>query len=212
MYSSIKQFLSNLEETFINFYNTLPQMAEYLEQPLIKCLPYISFILGLLSLYSMYDLWHSAHSVNTLITFANDYGKVYGVPKVHLNHHMGPAFWLAMLALLLEAVLFFKAYSGTKARLKSGWDLVYAAFVVNVIYGIILLFSYYGGIGTLADRLLFSLVCLYFLFEIRDSYNYLVPIMRAPASETATPSPTKPVSKKKAPAKKKPVKKNNSKK
>jgi hypothetical protein len=212
METNVKKLLTNLENSLINFYNSLPQLADYLEQPLIKFLPYLSVILGLLSFYSAYGLWHAAHTANSLITYANSYGNLYGVQKVHLNHHMSVAFWLAIVTLVFEGVLFIKAFGATKNRLKSGWDLVYSALVVNVVYGIILMFSYYGGIGTLGDRLLFSLICLYFLFEIRDAYSGDVSLSTPPVVVAKIDTPKKTTTKKKPVAKKKPAKKKTAKK
>lgn len=177
MKNSVKGFLDALEQRLVDFYISLPQLADYIEEPVFRYLPVITVALGLLALYDSYALWHSAHSVNSLIIYTNNYGGAYGVPKVPIDSHMGLAFWLSLFTLLIEAYLFLKAYPLVKRQLKSGWNLIYYAFVLNVVYGIIMLFSYYGGLTGLIERVIVSLFCLYFLFEIRD--HYLTPKERA---------------------------------
>ncbi|HET8991705.1 MAG TPA: hypothetical protein VFN31_01575 [Candidatus Saccharimonadales bacterium] len=172
MINKLKKLLGNTEEylqqkVFINF----PQLPAYAEEPLIKYLAYISLFLGLLSLYCAYNLWYTAHHVSSLITYANQYNNMYGIPKMAVDNHMDVAFWLGIVALLLEAYLFFKAFRLLKNKAIGAWDFIYYAFIVNVVYGLIMLFNAYGGKIVLIERLLVSFACLYFLFEIRDAYK-----------------------------------------
>jgi hypothetical protein len=172
MVNDLKKLLGKLEKylyerVFVNF----TQLPGYIERPIAKYLPLLSIALGLLCLLDTYNLWHAAHNVNSLLGYANTYGNLYGIPRTSVDHHMSLAFWLAIITLLFEAYLFFKASSLVAKSLKAGWELIYYAFVVNVVYGIIMLFSFYGGIGTLLERFLFSFVCLYVLFEIRDAFT-----------------------------------------
>ena len=172
MVKDLKRQLSRLENyLYDSIYCNFSQLPEYLEKPLLKYLPAISIILGLLCLLSCYDLWHTAHSVNALISYANANAGFYGVPRMSVDHHMGFGFYLAVVILLFEAYLFFKASQRVNRRTKAGWDLLFYGFVVNVVYGIVMLFNFYGGFGTFFERLLFSLVSFYFLFEIRDSFS-----------------------------------------
>lgn len=172
MVSKLQKYLDNLEKFLEeNIFSNFPPLADYIEKPLVKYLPFISLVLGLLCLLSAYDLWQTAHTVNSLVIYANNFKWTTGYQKLPVNYHMGLAFWLGMLSLIIEALLFFKAISGLNKRIKSGWKLVYYALVLNVVYGIVMLFSTYGGSGNLIERLLFSLVCFYFLFSIIDSYK-----------------------------------------
>lgn len=173
MLKTIISYLSDLEQKINTLViNKLPQLSSTSSEWLVKYLPPISAILGLFSLLSAYNLWHTAHSVNSLISYANTYGRFYGTPKVPLQYNLNVAFWISLILLVIEAVFFIFAYGDTKKRLKAGWDLVYYALLTNVLYGIAMLFSSYGGFGILFWRLVFSAICLYGLFEIREYYKF----------------------------------------
>ncbi len=79
--------------------------------------------------------------------------------------------WLSIAVLVVEALLYIAAFNPTKARKKSGWDLLFYALLVNVAYGIVVAFTYYGGIGRLLGSLIGSAIGFYFLFQIRASYK-----------------------------------------
>jgi hypothetical protein len=48
---------------------------------------------------------------------------------------------------------------------------MFYALLVNVAYGVVMLFTNYGGIGTLLSTLIGSAIGLYLLFQIRSSYG-----------------------------------------
>jgi hypothetical protein len=62
------------------------------------------------------------------------------------------------------------AFPATKARTKRGWDLMFYALLVNIVYGVIILFSNYGGVGNFIFSLIGSAIGLWLLFQIRGKY------------------------------------------
>ena len=62
------------------------------------------------------------------------------------------------------------AFSGLKARKKSGWNLLYYALLLNLAYGIVMAFTNYGGFSYLIGAVIGSAIGLYLLFQIRSSY------------------------------------------
>jgi lysylphosphatidylglycerol synthetase-like protein (DUF2156 family) len=168
----MKRYLGSLEKYLgDNVFNNFSQLPDYIENPLIKYLPLISFIFGLLCLLSAYGLWNSAHTASSLVTYGNQYGALYGVPRVSTSSNMNLAFWLAIICMVSEAFLFFRAVPTLTKKLKAGWSLAYYALVLNIVYGAVMLFSNYGGSVTLIERILFSFVSFYFLFEVREVYT-----------------------------------------
>ncbi len=55
---------------------------------------------------------------------------------------------------------------------------MFYAFLVNVIYGIFILFTDYGGLGSLIGAVIGSAIGLYLLFQIRGNYNRFKPKSR----------------------------------
>jgi hypothetical protein len=165
--SSLKPLESSFNDMFGKKAPPLPSNGK---KALVQYLPWINLILGLLTLYTVYVLWHWAHYASSLLNYANSLSAAYGGPTVATNR-MDAALWLGLLVLLVEALLFVAAFPGTRDRKKAGWDLLFYAALVNVAYGVVILFSNYGGLGSLVGTVIGSAIGLYFLFQIRGSYE-----------------------------------------
>ena len=157
----------NLDDFFVNQSPPLPPNAK---KALVYYLPWINLALGLLTLYSVYVIWHWAHLASNLINYANSISATYGGPQISSNR-LTFGIWVGLIVLALEAVLYIVAFPATRGRKKSGWNLMFYAFLVNVAYGIIILFTDYGSIGTLIWTVIGSGIGLYLLFQIRGSYS-----------------------------------------
>lgn len=165
--SALGSLEKNLDDFFVKQAPPLPANAK---RALVQYLPWINLVLGILSLYSVYVIWHWAHLANNLINYANSVSAAYGGPQIATNR-LTFGIWLGLLVLAVEAVLYLAAFPATRERKKSGWDLMFYAFLVNVLYGVIILFTDYGGLGTLIWTLIGSAIGLYLLFQIRGSYG-----------------------------------------
>jgi len=167
MSNALESLEKNLDDVFNKNAPALPAGAKKF---IVTYLPYINLILGVLSLVAAWGLWNAAHTVNTLVDYANTLSATYGGEKISTNR-LTFTVWLALGVLVVEALLYIAAFSGTKARKKSGWNLLYYALLINVVYGVIVLFTDYGGVGSLIGSLIGSAIGAYFLFQIRGSYS-----------------------------------------
>lgn len=165
--SVLRSLEKNLDDFFVKQAPPLPPNAR---KALVHYLPWLNLILGVLSLYSVYVIWHWAHLTNNLINYANSISAAYGGPLVSTNR-LTFGIWLGLIVLAIEALLYLAAFPATRDRKKSGWNLMFYAFLVNVAYGVVILFTDYGGLGTLIWTLIGSGIGLYFLFQIRASYK-----------------------------------------
>jgi hypothetical protein len=158
-------------ETVLNdlFVKKAPPLPPNGKKALVEYLPWINLVLGLLALYTVYVLWHWAHLANSLVNYANSLSAVYGGPTVATNR-LSLGIWIGLVVLAIEALLYIAAFPATRARKKSGWDLMFYALLVNIVYGIVITFSSYGGGGNLIGSLIGSAIGLYLLFQIRASY------------------------------------------
>jgi hypothetical protein len=161
-----------LDDVFAKKAPALPLKAK---DTLVQYLPWINLVLGVLTLYAAYVLWHWAHAVNSLVDYANSFSALYGGPAV-ATHRLTVMIWLGLLVLAVEALLYIAAFPATRDRKKSGWNLMFYALLVNVLYGVVVLFTDYGGVGSLIGALIVSLVGLYLLFQIRASYLRAAPV------------------------------------
>lgn len=162
----VDSFEKKLDEVFVKNAPALPAGGKKF---LVDFMPWLSLLVGLLSLLAAYNIWHWAHISNSLIDYANQISAAYGGTQI--AHRLTITIWLSMIVLVIQAVLYLAAFSGLKNHKKSGWNLVYYALVVNVIYGVVVLFTNYGGVGNLIGSLIGFAIGAYFLFQIRASYK-----------------------------------------
>ncbi len=162
---------AGLEKSLDNiFAKQAPALPGNAKRALVTYLPWINLVLGLLTLYAVYGLWHWAHTANNLIEYANSLSAAYGGPQVATDR-MNLGIWLGLIVLAIQAVLYIAAFQATRERKKSGWDLMFYALLINVVYGVVMLFTSYGGFGSLLGTIIGSSIGLYLLFQIRDAYN-----------------------------------------
>lgn len=164
--NALRSLEASLDDIFAKNAPALPSNAKKI---IVEYLPYISLALGALTLLAAWGLYDAARTVNTLIDYANSFDSAYG-GGVAVNH-LTATVWVSVGVLVVEGLLYIAAFRPTKERKKSGWDLLFYALLVNVIYGIIVTFTYYGGLGRLLGTLIGSAIGLYFLFQIRASYK-----------------------------------------
>lgn len=156
----------NLQDIFVG---KLPPLPANGKKFLVKNLPYISAVIGALTLLATWELWRWAHIANDLIRYANEMSRMYGGEQVATTR-MNATIWLALIVLLVEAVMYLMAFQPTKDRKKSGWNLLFYAALVNLVYGVITIFTDYNGFGSFLGTLIATGAGLYLLFQIRDKY------------------------------------------
>ena len=165
--SALQSLEKSLDDIFVK---QAPELPAGGKKALVRYLPWINLVLGLLALYTVYVVWHWAHLANSLINYANSLSAAYGGQAVATSR-MGVGIWLGLLVLAVEALLYIAAFPGTRDRKKSGWNLMFYALLVNVVYGVVIVFTSYGNIGSLISTAIGSAIGLYLLFQIRGSYS-----------------------------------------
>jgi hypothetical protein len=81
--------------------------------------------------------------------------------------------WVGLALLVVQAVLFLVAFPSLRAFKKGGWNILFWAALVNVVYDVVYnLFGYgYMNFGQLLFSLIGAAVGLYLLFQIRPVYT-----------------------------------------
>ncbi|HVC35884.1 MAG TPA: hypothetical protein VNE40_00350 [Candidatus Dormibacteraeota bacterium] len=161
--------LNSLEKSLGSLYKNLPSISPNGQKGLVRAWPWIALVFGLLQLFAAWNLWHVGHLVNNLVTTVNQYANLYGItPAVH---SLGLFYYLSLIVLALDGVILLLAYPGLRARSKRGWNMLFLAAVVNIVYGLVSVFdSSYGGVGKLVSTVFGSAIAFYFLFQVRSYY------------------------------------------
>jgi|SRR5665213_417889 len=158
--NSLESLEKSLDDLFVKKAPPLPPGGK---KALVEYLPWINLVLGLLELWTVSILWHWAHVANSI-------GTLYGSLTI-ANRGMNAGLWLGLVLLGVQAIIYIAAFSPTKARKKSGWDLLFYALLLNIVYGAVIMFTSYGGVGNLISSIIGSGVGFYLLFQIRSSYS-----------------------------------------
>ena len=157
----------SLEKVFVKQAPALPARGK---EVLVEYLPWINLFLGIVTLWAVYALWHWAHLVNGLVNYANQINQAYGINTGIVAHKLDGAVWLGLIVLAVEAVLYIMAFPATRARQKRGWNLMFYALLVNLVYGIVNIFTNYGGVGNFIGYAIGTVIGLWLLFQIRSKY------------------------------------------
>jgi hypothetical protein len=161
--------MQQLEKPLADAFKGLPPLPENVRKGLASAMPWLVLAGGVLSLLGAYYLYQAVTWVNQWAAQVNSlYAGAYSTPVAGI----GVMAWVGLVILAAQAVLFFMAYPALRAYKKRGWDLVFWAALISVVYGVVAnLLSGYANIGQLLFSLLGSAVGMYLLFQIRQYYS-----------------------------------------
>lgn len=163
--------LDSLEKTLDGVFgaNAPLKIPESGKKTIAEWLPWITLVLGVLTLWSAYAIYHWAQVANAIVDYANNFAKQYGgTPVVSSRWSVG--IWIGLIVLVIEGILYLAAFPSLKGRKKTGWNLLFYAALVNIVYALAVLFTDYGGVGRFIVSLLGSAIGLWVLFQIRSVY------------------------------------------
>lgn len=158
--------LNKLETMLAGVYKATPKLSGNAKKSIVNIWPWVAIIFGVLQLWAAYGLWNWGRNVNKVADVFNSY---LGTNTV--VHQLNIFYWISIVILAITGVILLMAYTGLKARAKSGWNLLFYSALLNGLYGIFSAFNNYGGVGSLIMQLIASAIVLYFLFQIRDQYH-----------------------------------------
>ncbi len=164
------ELLKKAEDSLGNVFKNAPKLPENAKKTIVDFAPWVTLLLGILMLASAWWLWDWANSTTKLVDYANELSRAFGGKDV-ASDRLTVVIWLGLIAQAAQAVLYILAYSGLKARKKGGWNLLFYAALVNIAYGVIILFTDYGTFGNFLASLVGSAIGFYFLYQIRPYYN-----------------------------------------
>src|SRR5215468_1518170 len=110
---------------------------------------WLALVFGVLQMWLAWDLWHLGNFAEEGFKYANDLSRASGGPGV-MSSDLGMMYYLSFFVLVVDAALLLLAAPGLKAMRKAGWNLVFYSLLLNVVYGVLVMFSdVRGGFGEL---------------------------------------------------------------
>ena len=164
--SQVKQLEKTLNDFFTKSTPALPKGGK---EFIVRIAPWLTLIVGILSLLSTWTIYRWASTTNALTDYANELSRAYGGTGV-VAERWTLTLYLALALLLVTGIIYLMAFSPLRNFSKKGWDLLFYALLINVVYGVVVAFTTYGSFGNLIGSLIGSAIGAYFLFQIRDYY------------------------------------------
>lgn len=158
--------LQSLEDQLAGLFKDLPALPKGGKDALVQWWPYLALLLGALQLFAAWGLWNLANYANAWLDYAS---RIAGTP-VGYSDSDKMIIYGGVILLVVNAVIFFMAYAPLTKKLKKGWDLLFLATIINLVYGVVQIFMTGRGIGSFIGSLLGTAIGLYLLFQIRDRY------------------------------------------
>ena len=85
--------------------------------------------------------------------------------------------------LVINAVIFLMAFAPLKLKAQRGWDLLFLASLINIVYGVAQIFISGRGVGDFILSLIGTAIGLYLLFQVKDYYGKKGSASSAPVSK-----------------------------
>jgi hypothetical protein len=157
-----------LDDIFVK--NAPVKLPENAKKVIVQYLPWLNLIGGAFTLLTAWWLWDWAHKANQLVDYVNSIYQAAGGTNL-VKDRLTVTVWLGIVVLVAEGIIYIAAFPGTRDHKKSGWNLLFYGLLLNIVYGLVVMFTDYGGVGSLIGALIGSVVGFYFLFQIRSYYT-----------------------------------------
>ena len=160
-----------LEESIGKIFKDLPQLPESSKEGLAKVWPWLALIGGVLQLLAALALWRLASWADRVTDLANTLSTYYAGYNVGPTSFEKTVIYLGVALLAVEAVILLMAFPKLQKRQRSGWDLLFLAGLLNLVYGVAQIFTFQRGFGSFIMSLLGSAVVFYLLFQVREKFG-----------------------------------------
>ncbi|MGH7157519.1 MAG: hypothetical protein ACREGD_00360 [Candidatus Saccharimonadales bacterium] len=162
--------LQKLEAIVAGWYSKTPKMSEGSRKGLAGALWWLALIFGILQLWAAWSLWRLSEYIEPLNRAADYLNQYYG--RAVTDNSFNFFFYLALVVVLIDAVILLMAVPGLKTFKKIGWNLLFISLLLNIVYGLVRMFSDVGGgFWSLLWSIIVSAAVGYFLFQVRDNFK-----------------------------------------
>ncbi len=179
--AAMNELEEKLNEVFVD--KAPFQIPDDARKTIVNILPWLNLVFGILILWTAYGLYTAAKVVDQWVDYANSISKAYGGGAYAAqSSRLSAIVWISIIVLVVEGVLWLAAFPGVKDKKKSGWNILFIALLINIVYGFVSIFSdVRGGIGSFIGYAIGSVIGLYLLFQIRSVF---LPAKKAAVSAT----------------------------
>lgn len=164
-------FVSKIENKLVEVNKNLPLLPKNAKDWLAKYWPYFALVGGILELVAAIFLYRVLDVVHDdFYDLARDVARAYGADVGYSGFDKFMVYF-GILFLLVSGVLLILAYTKLVKKQAQGWNLMFLASLVGVVYSIVNLAIPERGFGGFITSLIGTAVGIYLLFQMRDVYK-----------------------------------------
>jgi len=163
-------YLKKLEISLAKAFSGLPNISEAGRESVAKILPILALVAGIFQLAGAYWVFKLARVAEQVDNLLRSYSTLTGV-NAGLSGADRTLIYLGAVVLVVDAVILLMAYGGLSKRKKQGWDLLFLAGVLNVVYSVVSLFITGRGFGSFVFGLIGSALGFWLLFQVRSKFG-----------------------------------------
>lgn len=163
--------LEQVEKSLSGLFKDLPSIPKNSRDAIVNIMPWIALVFGVVQVLFAIGVWRLADVVDRTADLVNTYAAYYTVPAAHISAFDRSVIYLGAVVLLVEGIIGILAYKALAARQRRGWDLVFLAALINVLYAVLSIFINGRGFGSFIMSLLGSAIGFYLLFQIKSAYT-----------------------------------------
>lgn len=162
--------LKSVENQLAGVFKGFPQLPDSTKEGLAKFWPWLALIGGILQLLAAVVLFRVITYYERLADLTNSLSVYYGVQS-GLTSLDKTLIYVGVAMLVVDAVLLLMAFPHLQKRNRKGWDLLFLAAVINLLYSVVQIFTYGRGVGSFIFGLIGSAIGFYLLFQVREKFN-----------------------------------------
>lgn len=170
----VKKLDSKLSELF----KDAPELPKSSKEVLAQIWPWLALIGGIAQAFAALAVWRLLQWTNTVAEFTTYYARAAGV-TASLSAFDKLAIYLGVAVLVVDAVILVAAFAPLRARQRRGWDLLFLAALVNVVYSVVSIFINGRGFASFIFSLIGSAVGFYLLYQVKELYGGKKPVQPA---------------------------------
>lgn len=158
------KLVESLETKAKTLYDRVPfKLSKNTRHSFAEVLWCVSLGLGALQLWTLWGLWDAGQSGRWQVM--DGFGRMWQHPDLNIF------FYAAAILLLTQSIMLLAATGLLKMRTREGWQQLFYALLIYVVYGVASLFTEINGFGVFAWVLASSAVAGYFLFQLRGEFT-----------------------------------------
>lgn len=167
------ELVKKAEKALEPLFSGLPNLPAETRKALANIATWLALVSGVLQLLAAWWLYQSAKVADNYLEAYDRLVRATTGSSVN-TVDISIWVWLGVAVLVVDAIILLVAFPKLKAKMRSGWDLLFLGALVNVVYGVLTLFvdTARGGFGSLVLSLLASAVGFYLLFQVKGQFTH----------------------------------------